>query len=301
MYRLQAKNIFLTYPQCDLEKEQVLQFFSNLFEYDFKYAIGREQHKDGGCHLHVLLALSQKFSTRNERWADIAHFHPNIQPCRSLKNVLRYVTKDGDYISTIIESTSGWLAALRANTRADFLEIVRETSPRDYILQHDRILSFADKHFSTVKESVANYTMDDFLYVPKIMTDWARDNLFSPKNLAERRMTLILVGPSRIGKTSWARSLTPNHIYWNGMTSFKEWVDNIKLLILDDIDWLHLPMKKQLLGCQDEFIATDKYSPKRKCLFGGTCILLSNVFQLDWESDWYRKNCIVFEIKQSLF
>lgn len=300
MYRLQAKNIFITYPQCDLEKEFVLEHFQNLFNYEFQYAIGRESHKDGGHHLHVLLSLSQKYSTRDPRWADIADFHPNIQSVRSIKNVYNYVTKDGDYISTIVSNTTGWVAALRANTREDFLNIVKETSARDYVLQYDRITAFADKHF---KQSVSTptYSLNDFLYVPNIMTDWARDNLFSPKNLGERRKTLILVGPSRLGKTCWARSLTPNHIYWNGMTSFKNWIDYIRLVILDDINWQNLPMKTQLLGCQDEFTATDKYSPKRTCYFGGTCILLSNSLEPDWESDWYSKNCIVHVINASLF
>jgi len=298
-FRFNAKNVFLTYPQCNLEKEFALEHFKIIFPNGFKHTIARERHADGGFHLHVLLCFNTKFSTRDERYFDIATHHPNIQPSRSVKNTNNYIKKDGDFITDIPE-TGGWLAALSASSREDFMEACKEASARDYVLQYDRIVSFADKHFAPPKQEFSSFETTTFINVPQAMTDWVRDELYSPKNKLERRISLILYGPSRIGKTCWARSLTTSHVYWNSQINSTDYI-NQRLVIFDDFDWKCLPYKKQFLGGQQCFTISDKYRPKRNIVFNGVCIVLANEFENDWRTDWYIKNTIVIEIKDSLF
>ena len=61
----------------------------------------------------------------------------------------------------------------------------------------------------------------------------------------ERAKCLILVGPTRLGKTQWARHLFPdNHMYFRGMTNIRKWRDDAALLVLDDIPGSSSPRRR---------------------------------------------------------
>jgi len=304
-FRFSAKNIFLTYPRCDVDKEDALAHFNQLFpDNEFKYTISREQHQDGGYHLHVLLSFSNKLNIRNASHFDLSGFHPNIQPVRSLRNVDKYTKKDKDYISTIEDAPAGWADAVAATSRESFLQACKEASKRDWILQQDRIISYANTYFPEPTPTVTLYDHDSFRPTQD-MIDWAVNNLFGITQKGTRKIALALIGPSRIGKTAWARSLTPAHVYWNGMTNLDDWVPNTKLVIFDDFDWNFFPCKKGFLGGQHQFTMTDKYRKKKTIIFGGSVIVLSNHVEPAWisglEKDWYQKNIKIIEINEPLF
>ena len=57
---------------------------------------------------------------------------------------------------------------------------------------------------------------------PPALKRWREEEL--PKK--ERGRCLVLVGPTRLGKTQWARHLFPTeHIYYRGLTNFRKWDD----------------------------------------------------------------------------
>lgn len=64
-----------------------------------------ERHRNGDRHIHVYWKLGVRGNWRDSRFADLIHngevYHGNYQGCRSSKNVLRYCTKDDDYLSNI--------------------------------------------------------------------------------------------------------------------------------------------------------------------------------------------------------
>lgn len=90
-------------------------------------------------------------------------------------------------------------------------------------------------------------------------------------------MSLCLWGPSRTGKTLWARSLG-SHAYFGGLFSLDEPLDNVKYAVFDDLqgglEYFH--SYKFWLGCQKQFYATDKYKGKKLIHWGRPSIYLSN-------------------------
>jgi len=89
--------------------------------------------------------------------------------------------------------------------------------------------------------------------------------------MADRPRSLVLIGASRTGKTSWARSLGP-HIYWAGFIDISRFDVSATYVIFDDFDFKFMPNKKQWLGCQKEFVITDKYRKKFSISWGKPCI-----------------------------
>jgi len=111
-FQLNSSKLFLTYPQCNVSREFALGKLSELVAplRVNEYVIASELHKNGDDHLHAYLALSGPFRTRCATSLDlVSHddmgvrnvYHGNYQGCRSAKNVLRYVTKEDNYLSNI--------------------------------------------------------------------------------------------------------------------------------------------------------------------------------------------------------
>lgn len=69
------------------------------------YIIAREQHKDGNSHIHCWLRLEKKINITNNRLFDLDGYHPNIQGVKSNQAVIKYVTKENDYISSESEES----------------------------------------------------------------------------------------------------------------------------------------------------------------------------------------------------
>ncbi|ORX47108.1 hypothetical protein BCR36DRAFT_371905 [Piromyces finnis] len=75
-----------------------------------------------------------------------------------------------------------------------------------------------------------------------------------------RPNSLILVGPSRSGKTEWARSLG-QHMYFNNLLNLDDWDESADYIVLDDFSsdiTKFLPSLKCFFGGQKEFTLTDK-------------------------------------------
>lgn len=105
-FRLQAKNLFLTYPQCDLPlcvvKELITKLFGNRLEYGI---IAKELHTEEGEHIHAFICLKTPWNIVNSHKLDLhvkqneeeKTYHGNYQPARSVYNCIKYVCKDGNY------------------------------------------------------------------------------------------------------------------------------------------------------------------------------------------------------------
>lgn len=119
-------------------------------------------------------------------------------------------------------------------------------------------------------------------------------------------MSLILYGPTRLGKTLWARSLG-RHAYFGGLFNMEDVMnlDDVEYAVFDDMqggfDFFHA--YKFWLGCQDEFTVTDKYKGKRKIKWGKPSIWLCNINpageKVDW--DWVEGNCAIVGLQEPIF
>jgi len=107
------------------------------------------------------------------------------------------------------------------------------------------------------------------------------------------------VGPSRTGKTSWARSLG-KHFYFGGnfnmdQLSYDE--ESVSYAVFDDIHSLKFfPMWKFWMGAQETFTVTDKYKGKMTFNWGRPIIWCNNKdprADPDADAEWIDANCIV--------
>lgn len=178
------------------------------------------------------------------------------------------------------------------------MDAVKTNHPRDYILNHERLEYFGKKHFIEKKEPyVSPFT--DFI-LPPLVQNWL-DSEFNSDKL--RKKSLILVGPTRLGKTEWARSLG-HHMYFNHMANFKEdWDDSAKYIIFDDFEWDYIPNKKGFFGAQSEFQISGRYMKVKTVKWGKCCIYLCNNhpdIKLE-DRHWYNNNCEIVLVNNKFY
>jgi len=220
---------------------------------------------------------------------------------------------------------------LDATSREEYFERARALAPYEYWLQYQKIVQFADVHYPV---EIPKYQPNSirFPFTTPEMDRWVRDEF--PKK--DRPKTLVLWGPSKLGKTEWARAL--NHIIAarNGITDpdlirefliflvillvdFFDLADHVFManqfnaskvnesasyIVLDDIDIGFFPSYKMFLGGQKEFEVTDKYVRKLTLKWGKPCIWLSNdnpCLNPKVDAAWLHANCVFVNLEDKLY
>lgn len=195
-YRLCTAQFFLTYPQCDgLTKEIALEAIMIALDGHVKrYLIAEELHRDGGLHLHCYIQTDEKREISDQRFFDIKHankiYHGRYEGCRSPKAVMKYCTKEGDFISDFYK-LDPWRRALSARSIQEAMEIIKEERPREWILNYQRIMAGLQQAFPIRVNR--RFTMSDFNMEP-VPTDPAFNG----------NKCILLWGPTGTGKTNFA-------------------------------------------------------------------------------------------------
>lgn len=313
-FRFHAVRVFLTYAQSgDVTPQEVFDQINP--RYPFKeYIIVQEHHQDGNLHIHACIRFKREVNTTDARCFDLyigeTRLHPHIGRVASWKHAVQYCRKEADasILTNIPESVAGVRAsvhdvyreALDSGSRETAYEIIRTGPTRDWVLYGPQIRSAIDAHFTPpAQDYVPTFDASSFTNVPGDALEWALDNISRPRRQNHRAKSLLLVGPSRIGKTEWARSLGP-HIYINGYYCLEELEKNGDYLVCDDIPWERFPVWKSILGCQREFTMTDKYRKKIVIRdWNKPCIVLWNpdmypteAFQSRDVADWIDANTV---------
>jgi hypothetical protein len=250
--------------------------------------ITEEEHQDGGKHYHCLVAYNKEIRVRSQTFWNITnHPHnPNFQKLQNPKAAWTYVTKDnkilvseGIYTNCPEEGTKEgkqsqhqqWQSIFeRATTTEGILDEVRRIDPKYYLGFRDRIEANAKAHFNEKpKPYISNFGNN--WSIPEALKIY----LSTEFTKTDRPKSLVLVGPSRIGKTEWARSLGP-HIYMNGLFNLDDWNNEANYLIIDDIELQFLQPKKALFFAQKTFVTTDKYKKKHTIKWGKPLLYLCN-------------------------
>lgn len=304
-FRLAAKNHFLTYPRCDAAPNDLLLYLQSL-EHPISWAVVcRELHQDGTPHMHAVIGYASKRDIRNNRYYDWNGHHPSIEGCRNVQQSIAYVKKDGVWVAfgDVPTQKRTWHDAVRASTQVEADEIIREIAPRDYILQRDRIESYYRFKY---QRQVSDYTPEfplesfDITRYPKL-TEW-----LNQRQSGRRPKSLILSGPSRLGKTEWARAIG-RHIYQTTFWNKDAWDDDAEYIVFDDCSedtYCRNDLYKSFLGAQRDFSISGKYRGVTRVKGGIPAIWLTNkpLYSLSFpDMLWINANCIQVEINTPLF
>lgn len=173
-FQLNSKNLFLTYPRCPASIDDLLQHLVTLLP-GANIVVAAEPHADGSPHVHSLICCLTPFRTRNERFFDYLTYHPNVQGCRNLSDVYTYVTKGGNFIthgSFDFELKRCWRDVLTCATAEEAVSLVKETYPRDWVLNKERIEYFVRTSFTTPIPLYAPNPEHSFVNVMPDMTSF---------------------------------------------------------------------------------------------------------------------------------
>lgn len=150
---LNARYFLVTYPQCGtLDEWAVNDHFGSL---GAECLVGREDHADGGTHLHVFCDFGRKFRSRRADIFDVGGHHPNIE--RSKRNPRKgaaYAGKDGDVVAggldverlptNIVSAAQDPGSTLVAcENRREFFEVAEDICPWDLITKFGSMYAFA--------------------------------------------------------------------------------------------------------------------------------------------------------------
>lgn len=335
-FRLQAKNLFITYPHCSLDKNtaldqiKLIQCSSNK-----KYIrVARELHENGEPHLHVLLQFEGKVQIYNPRHFDLIHphtsavFHPNLQGAKSSTDVKRYIEKDGDYTEWgdfQIDGRSArggqqtandaYAQALNTGNKQLALDTIRELAPKDFVLQFHNLNANLDRIFAPPLEVfVSPFLSSSFNTVPDTLEEWVSENIMDSAARPYRPISLVIEGDSRTGKTMWARSLGPhNYLCGHLDLSPKVYSNSAWYNVIDDVDPHYLKHFKEFMGAQRDWQSNTKYGKPIQIKGGIPTIFLCNPGPsssykefLDEEKHsalkaWATKNALFVDLHEPLF
>lgn len=221
-FQLNSKKYLITYSQV----ENVDAFTAiPRAHYDFlrsveddieAYRLCKETHQDGGIHFHCYIHWKKAPRRRGTDLLDFGGVHPNIKGIRRTPHkAWDYLGKEDCEIYSTGErppepSGSGnekaelFAEALTQQDGKSFLEFISKNSPRDYCIHFTQLERVAEYHFRSELPEYRSPTFD--FHGGDDFTRWY-DQARLGDNGGHRRRSLILWGPTRTGKTVWARSL----------------------------------------------------------------------------------------------
>jgi len=119
----------------------------------------------------------------------------------------------------------------------------------------------------------------------------------------------VLVGPSRLGKTIWARSLGA-HVYQRGSWDYDSFDKPYDYIVFDDFDLDYMISKpviaKGFFGCQGEVTITGKYRGAKR--INTACPIIFSMNEDDYykhehflTGEWGRENIYIVKILNKLY
>jgi len=282
-FRIQGKNLFLTYPKCSVHHGSMLMSVIKTFGDNLDWAvIAEEDHKDGTPHLHAAVALKRRIDWRSHKTLDaLTGQHGNYQVARSMVKTLNYCVKgaDPDRISSLGIDYVTYLeaAAAKESTKATIIAHKLEegtikdckTIDAGFVLMHLRKLKEFQQWLSLEKQkegvlSAGSYRFESrtLAHGSALVAGWLQENLFEVRDFKQKQ--LFLFGPPNMGKTSLMNQLRDIgvRIFYMPYEDFYDaWDDDCyDLIVLDEfkgqkriqdlnlwLDGSHFPVRRK--GC----------------------------------------------------
>lgn len=267
-FKIHSKQLFLTYPkQGELtDKKQLYNFFIEMFKKrnaHIKSLIVSFETSDDEHpyeHFHVYLELDRKFWVLSQSQLDIEGVHGEYQAVRRKEDVVRYVTKDKDFISFAEEPLREEKADVSVVQLISWLKSKYKTV-RGYKTKHpDEVFGlilqkYADQlstannsllllNIQKLKETIRAYAI---LHIKPKRPSFPLTSFSIPTGVVKwmkefkNTKTLYLVGPSGVGKTELSKALFKNkYLLVRHIDQLKEFdPSRHSVLLFDDMDFLN--------------------------------------------------------------
>lgn len=185
-FQFKAKYGLLTYAQCG--PLDPMEVNNHLGQLGAECIIGREDHADGGIHLHCFFMFEREYCTTNVRALDVDGCHPNVvKGYGTPEKGYDYAIKDGDVVAgglerpsrtRLSEAGSKWADIVLAETREDFFALVSSLDPRALCVSFTSLCKYADWKY---RESPVPYSTPRGISLEiggvSCLSDWVRANL----------------------------------------------------------------------------------------------------------------------------
>jgi len=210
--RVTGHGFFLTWSRVEGGSVADLELFIAAIVKPTRYIVAEEQHADGGLHYHAYFEFENRIDRRVHRQWDYHGQHPNIQQktkADARENAFYYCTKDG-WFRCSGEWEDGYVSVCPADTNlrarlADGLEA--SSSLLQYMqwgLDND-IPPGAISATWNASKSNADTLTDDTEIVGEIISPELQLRTYETTT----RRSIVVVGRSGIGKTTWVRKHAP--------------------------------------------------------------------------------------------
>ena len=307
-FRLNARNVLLTYPRSNLEPRELFEFVNNKFKLE-KAVISKEKHMDGEPHIHALLTFKTKVNIKNERVFDFNGRHPSMESVRNYAATLNYVKKDGEFEEFNMpdeEPKEGdnpyEMVKGKEFSREQFLGLCcKKRIP--YAYATDAWRSYSEDVDTTIYDG-------DIPPESRISNAWLKlitiQNLLPNPNpneatvtggLSENITSIVIMGETGCGKTTWAKIHAPKPCL------FVSHIDQLKLLrkyhksiIFDDMNFTHIHREAQLHLVDDDKRAIHVRYGTATLQKGLIKIFTCNVPCLSWEDPAIRRRINLIEL-----
>lgn len=269
-FRMNAKTVFCTWPHNNKPLQDIYTKCSQMHNVAW-FIVAEEQHEDGQPHRHALLHFKTKGNWRNYKvFDDLAGTHGNYKAARNVAYSIKYIIKDGHYLTHGIDVTQHLQATTKhKSTQSSIIaEAILEGKPMSTLIQHNPgfvllhqkpILDFyalkekmdADKAKKLWKPITfnANQAAEE-----RIIGAWLNRNLpLSPKrDLGETQ--LYIWGATNLGKTHLCNQLS-NYFPTYHCTTMENFFNGLnetyKLIIFDEFHGQHpITFMNQILDGQ---------------------------------------------------
>lgn len=227
-FRLNAKNLFLTWPKNNVDAGTILNRITDKFGIDnISYVcVSEEEHEDGSPHLHAVVCLKKPCDIRNVATLDeVGGKHGNYQSARNVKQVFDYVRKGGNFVEkgtppqVCLQKKSDLFAqSLRSGSS---LEQVEELDPAYFMLNLKKLTEY-QTFIAMKKQKMLQRPC------PLVHTEWKTSFEVGFSRTFKQKQYWIH-GPPNTGKTSFILNLIQHG--FRGFiiptnNDFADWDDN---------------------------------------------------------------------------
>nr|AGT45400.1 RepA [Chickpea chlorotic dwarf virus] len=189
-FRFQSKYVFLTYPKCSSQRDALFEFlWEKLTPFlIFFLGVATELHQDGTTHYHALVQLDKRPHIRDPSFFDFEGNHPNIQPARNSKQVLDYISKDGDIKTrgdfrdhkvSPSKSDARWRTIIQtATSKEEYLDMIKEEFPHEWATKLQWLEYSANKLFPPQPEPYVSPFTESDLRCHEDLASWRDTHLY---------------------------------------------------------------------------------------------------------------------------